>query len=57
MERFIRRQNLLRYRQLLEAVADEDERQRILRVLAEEKQKQKDAGDKDSPLRPPQFSA
>jgi len=57
MERFIRRQNLLRYRQLLEAVADEDGRQRILRLLEEEKQKQKDAGDKDSPLRPPQSSA
>jgi hypothetical protein len=56
MERFIRRQNLLRYRQLLEAVGDEDERQRILRLLEEEKQKQKDAGDKDS-LRPPQSSA
>jgi hypothetical protein len=57
MERFVRRQNLLRYRQLLEAVADEDERQRILRLLEEEKQKQKDAGDKDSPLRSPQSSA
>jgi len=57
MERFVRRQNVLRYRRLLEAVADEDERHRILRLLAEEKQKQKDAGDKDNPLRPPQCSA
>lgn len=57
MERFIRRQNLLRYLQLVEAVADEDERQRILRVLEEEKKKQKDAGDKDSPLRSAQSSA
>ncbi len=48
MERFIRRQNLLRYCQLLEAVADEDERQRILRLLEEEKQKQRDPGKKDS---------
>jgi hypothetical protein len=45
MERFVRRQNVEHYRQLLESVIDESERQRILRLLAEEQQKQKDAGD------------
>ncbi len=47
MERFIRQQNVVHYRQLLEAATDEDKKQRILRLLEEEKQKQKDAGDKD----------
>lgn len=44
MERFVRRQNLLRYRQLLEAVADEDDRHRILRLLAERKAEAKGYG-------------
>jgi hypothetical protein len=42
MERFVRRENI----KLLKTVKDEAERQRILKLLAEEKQKQKDAGDK-----------
>jgi hypothetical protein len=46
MERFVRRENIKHYRELLKTVKDEVERQRILKLLAEEQQKQKDAGDK-----------
>jgi hypothetical protein len=46
MDRFIRRENIKHYRELLKTVKDEAERQRILKLLAEEQQKQKDAGDK-----------
>jgi hypothetical protein len=46
MERFIRRQNVEHYRHLLETVTDEKERERILKLLEEEKQKQQAAGDK-----------
>jgi hypothetical protein len=46
MERFVRRENVKHYRELLKTAKDETERQRILRLLAEEQQKQKDAGDK-----------
>jgi len=46
MERFVRRENVKHYRELLKTVKDEAERQRILKLLAEEKQRQKDAGDK-----------
>jgi len=45
MDRFIRRQNVEHYRHLLETVTDEKERERILKLLEEEQQKQKDAGD------------
>jgi hypothetical protein len=45
MDRFVRRQNVERYRHLLETVTQESERQRILTLLAQEQQKQKDAGD------------
>ena len=45
MDRFIRRENVKHYRELLKAVKTEKERQRILKLLAEEQQKQKDAGD------------
>lgn len=40
MERFIRRQNIERYRRLLETVTDKVGRQRILKLLAEEQKKQ-----------------
>ena len=43
--RFIRRENVRHYRQLLETVTDEAERQRILRLLDEEQKKQQAAGD------------
>jgi hypothetical protein len=50
MERFIRAQNVQRYRNLLERATEETERDKLLRLqlltlLAEEEQKQKDAGD------------
>ena len=46
MDRFIRRENVKHYRELLKAAKAEAERQRILKLLAEEQQKQRDAGDK-----------
>ena len=46
MERFVRRENVKHYKELLKTVKDEAERQRILKLLAEEVQKQKDEGDK-----------
>ena len=46
VDRFIRRENVRHFRELLKAAKDEAERQRILKLLAEEQQKQKDAGDK-----------
>jgi hypothetical protein len=46
MERFVRRENIKHFKEPLKTVKDEAERQRILKLLAEERQKQKDAGDK-----------
>jgi hypothetical protein len=46
MDRFVRRENVKHYRELLKTTTDEAERQKILKLLAEEIQKQKDAGDK-----------
>jgi hypothetical protein len=48
MDRFVRSQNVERYFRLLDRVTDEQDRQQIIRLLAEEQQKQKTAGD---PLR------
>jgi hypothetical protein len=45
MERFVRSQNVERYRRLLERVTDEIDRQQVINLLAEERQKQNDAGD------------
>ena len=45
MDRFIRRENIEHYRRLLERVTAESDRHKILNLLAEEQQKQKDAGD------------
>jgi hypothetical protein len=45
MDQFIRTQNIERYRCLLERVTEESARQTIFDLLAEEQQKQKDAGD------------
>jgi hypothetical protein len=50
--RFIRRENVKHYRLLFEQTTDEAERQRILKLLAEEEKKQRDAGDKAEELRP-----
>ena len=46
-DQFIRRQNIEHFRHLLEAVTDENERRRVLRLLEEERKKQRDAGDND----------
>jgi hypothetical protein len=43
MGEFVRSQNVTR--RLLERVTDESDRQTIIKLLAEERQKQKDAGD------------
>ncbi len=43
--RFIRRENVKHYRHLLATVTDEAERQKILKLLAEEQAKQRAAGD------------
>ena len=45
MERSIRCQNVERFRRLLERVTEESDRQKIINLLADEMQKQKDAGD------------
>jgi len=45
MDRFIRRENVKHYLKLLEIETDETERQRLLKLLAEERQKQKENGD------------
>ena len=45
MDQFVRSQNVKRYRRLLERVTDESDRPQIINLLAEERQKQKDAGD------------
>ena len=46
MDRLIRRENVRHFRELLRTVKEEAERQRIQKLLAQEQQKQKDAGDK-----------
>ncbi len=43
--RFVRQENVKYYRRLLESVTDETERQKILHLLAEEREKQRAAGD------------
>ena len=45
MGKFVRSQNVKRYSRLLERATDESDRQQIINLLAEERQKQKDAGD------------
>jgi len=45
MERFIRCQNVERCRRLRERVTEEPDRETIFKLLAEERQKQRDAGD------------
>jgi hypothetical protein len=45
MDQFVRSQNVARYRRLLERLTDETHRQQIINLPAEERQKQKDAGD------------
>jgi hypothetical protein len=45
MDQFVRSQNIMRYRRLLERVTEELDRQTIFKLIAEEQQKQKEAGD------------
>jgi hypothetical protein len=45
MDQFLRSKNIERYRRLLERVTEESDRQQIINLLAEERQKQKEAGD------------
>jgi hypothetical protein len=45
MESFVRSQNVERYGRLLEHITEEPKRQMVIELLAEERQKQKDAGD------------
>ena len=49
MDRFIRAQNVQRYRSLLERAPEEADREILLSLLAEEEQKQKEAGDSLGP--------
>jgi hypothetical protein len=52
MDRFIRRENVKHYRELLKTARTEAERQKIQNLLDEEEQKQKRAGDKVEENRP-----
>jgi len=45
MDKFIRRQNVGHFLQLLKTTTDPKERERLERLLAEERQKQKGADD------------
>lgn len=49
MERFVRRENIKHYREMLERTMDETERRRLQKLLDEELEKQKAAGDSDFP--------
>jgi hypothetical protein len=46
MERFAQRENIKHYKELLKTTKGEAERQRILKLLAEVRQKQKEGGDR-----------
>ncbi|MGC1358897.1 MAG: hypothetical protein WA851_24465 [Xanthobacteraceae bacterium] len=48
MDQFVRAQNVERYCRLLDRVTEESDRKQITKLLTEERQKQKEAGD---PLR------
>ena len=45
MERFVRRQNVEHYMHLLTTITEGAQRHKIMKLLSEERQKQKDAGD------------
>jgi hypothetical protein len=49
MLRFVRRENVKNYGHLLEQTTDEAGRQRIMKLLAEEEKKQRDADEKNRP--------
>ena len=46
MDRFIRRENVKHFRELLKNAKDDAERERLQKLLADEQQKQRDEGDK-----------
>jgi hypothetical protein len=46
LDQFIRRENIKHYRLLLEQTTDEAERQTIMKLLAEEGERERAAGDK-----------
>jgi len=48
MERFVRRENIKHLREILERTTDETQRRRIQKMLDEELQTQKEAGDEPS---------
>jgi hypothetical protein len=50
IDKFVRHQNVERYRRLLENVMDENRRDHLVKLLAKAKQKQKDAEDPEYPL-------
>ena len=45
VDRFVRHQNVVRYNRLLEAATDDNQRKFLLKLIAAEKQTQKDEGD------------
>ena len=45
IDQFIRSQNIERYRRLLERATEETDREKLLSLLTEEQQKQKEVGD------------
>jgi hypothetical protein len=45
MDQFVRSEKVARYCRLLDRVTEESDRQQIIQLLAEERQKQKDAND------------
>ena len=45
LDRFVRRQNVERYKRLLERTTDDDRRDHLASLIKAEKQKQKDAND------------
>jgi hypothetical protein len=49
IDKLVRHQNVERYRRLLENTTDENRRGHLLKLFAEAKQKQKDAGDPEYP--------
>jgi hypothetical protein len=46
-DKFTRHQNVERYRRLLKTATDEERRSYLRRLIVEEQQKQKDAGDSE----------
>jgi hypothetical protein len=45
LDRFVRRANINHFQDLLKLASDETERARLMKLLAEEEKKQRDAGD------------